>query len=798
MNDRRLAALLFPIRGVEGDKFVFRFLRIRENLPDDNQLPIRMQRWASRLWRKELRCPVYPTSVDAARGFLVPADAVGRPGFPSKITLTDVPDRDYTLEVTDRISEITIQQAGHSERDLICRMLERPFTDVLLSRKSQFWKAEWTLFFPLKSVNENVKQEVINAYRGFKFGVVLLGDAPYLAIDVRTRYIGRKPLSDFSPQERETTLRDHLDRTLKLDERASFLRDNGPRKIPCRYAGETGKSISDYEFEAGRTVASYHAQQYRLNLDPNDPAVFVKDRTGEGSPLAVPACRLFPVFTTEFEGVRFCSVKPWINPAERSRLATQFLANLSGAQFGNRALTVIPKIFTAKRTVFPPPKLEFGQGRILEPFHGLPPRPEEEAFDGQIVRWGSRKYPMLLQSGPQQNEPLPDLVLLYPDQLPRDVRETFVRDISKEISLQTGQGIRVVQHLPYSTGKQEKMGGALLRRIPEIKSLPNRHLALVILSDNFDSSVHGELKDRIRPVLSQCVTESTVYNVAKQRNPNRARSQVRNLGLAILTEAGVKPWVLADALYHDVHIGIDLLYGRVAYHSFYGHGGRVMASSFGEVQQRGRMQEAIKAPLIQPKIEQLLHDMANDGHQLKRLIIHRDGRWWPSEARGFRNAIARLKKQGVLPIDASWAVIEVRKNHMPVRLFTISGKETAELLQNPLPGTYLVLDDRRVLLTTTGRPGAWDVANGRTAGTLLLQVADFAGDLNLSAIAEDAYRLTQLNWTSPDIEISLPVTIRWADEALRETLRNVVAADEEDEFSGEMLEDSEATGEAEA
>jgi hypothetical protein len=36
---------------------------------------------------------------------------------------------------------------------------------------------------------------------------------------------------------------------------------------------------------------------------------------------------------------------------------------------------------------------------------------------------------------------------------------------------------------------------------------------------------------------------------------------------------------------------------------------------------------------------------------------------------------------------------------------------------------------------------------------------------------EDLYRLTHLNWNAPDIEIALPVTIRWTDRALRETLR---------------------------
>jgi hypothetical protein len=801
MDDRRLAALLFPIQGVQADRFSFRFFRIREPLPDDNWLPIRMQRWADRLWRRELRCPVYPTFLDGARGFLVPSESSTRSGIPKAIKLRDVPDREYTLELTDQVREITIQQASLAERDLICRMLERPFTDLLVNMQSAFWRAQWTLFFPLEPANAAATHDVMNAFRGFKFGVVALGDSLYLAIDVKTRYISRRPLVDFSSGEKDSILRDHLDLGLKLEERASFLRDNGPKKIPCRYAGDTGKTVSGFEFEPGKTVASYYARTYGLDLDPDDPAVFVKDRAADESAqaLAAPASRLFPVFTTEFEGVRLCSVKPWMNPAVRYNAARQFLGHLVGAHYGDRPLTVSDEIFSKQRAVFLPPTLEFGQGRILDPFQGkTPPRLEDDAFDSQVVRWGSRKYPMLLQARPQHNEPLPDLVLLYPDRLPREVRETFVSDLSREISLQTGQEVRVVQHLSYSSGKKEKMGGSLLRRVPEVKSLPRRHLALVILSDDFDSSVHGELKDRIRPNLSQCVMEGTVFNIARQGNPQRARGQVRNLALAIIVEAGVKPWVLAEPLHYDAYIGIDLLYGRVAYHAFCGTGGRVMTNRFGESQLRGRMREGIKAPRLREKTEELVREMATAGHQVESLIVHRDGRWWPSEAKGLRIALSRMQADGVLPANLEWAVVEVHKNHLPVRLFTLSGHAGSALMQNPLPGTYLVIDERRVLLTTTGRPGAWDTPNGRTAGTLLLQIAEQSGGIPVERIAEDTYRLTHLNWTSPDIEISLPVTIRWADESLRETLRPTRDEGEDaEDFSEEDVEDFQEQNEAE-
>jgi hypothetical protein len=100
-----------------------------------------------------------------------------------------------------------------------------------------------------------------------------------------------------------------------------------------------------------------------------------------------------------------------------------------------------------------------------------------------------------------------------------------------------------------------------------------------VLWDRFDGQVHGELKNTLSPVLSQCVTERVVRSIGARANPQRATTQVRNLALAVLTEAGVQPWVLADMLHHDLHIGIDLLFGCIGYHFLYGTDASLSAQS---------------------------------------------------------------------------------------------------------------------------------------------------------------------------------------------------------------------------
>ncbi|MCL0095659.1 hypothetical protein M1O52_03960 [Dehalococcoidia bacterium] len=791
---RKLAASLFPLDGVSDSIYRFRVLKLRERIPDDNFRPIRMQKWADRLWRYILKCPVYPTFKYGYPAFLIPEENM--PSNP--IELREVPDYTYHIDISDKIVEVRIEDATDVERELICRMLERAFTDKLCSLEKVFWRAEWTLFYLQKPENENITSDIVNAYRGYKFGVVLIGDKPYLAVDARTRYIGRDSLAEYPKEDREKILQDHLDLQLPVKDWASFIRDNGIVKIPCRYAGETGSTIKDCKIkETGETVFQYYHRKYpNLALIPEDKAVFVQDRTGEDRSIPVPESRLFLVFTTEYEGVKRCSIKPQMTPQDRINIIGEFLNYITDIKYGDITIRIGKEPLIKERRIFVPPHLEFGNGEILEPFHRGIPDKASGKFDSGVARFGSKKIALLYNASPYFNKPLPSIVLLYPDTIDRAIRETFIEDVKREIRLQTGQTINIAHQRSYPTGRDERMGTSLLRVVTEVKRSHPDSLVVVILWDRFHKSVHGELKEMISSTFSQCVTEKTVRQICNKYNPQRARSQLRNLVLGILTEAGIKPWVLADPLHYDLYIGIDTLYGRICYHFLYGTGGRLIKTEVGHAIARGRMQEAIKKPELQRRLIDGIRNIIDESFQIKSIVLHRDGRWWPSESRGVTAALDCLKSYNILPSDVKCAVVEIRKTHKPIRLFTKTS--LPPYFQNPLPGTYLVLDPNSVILTTTGRPGEWDVPDGRTARTILLKVVEIiSGDFDIVKIAEDAYRLTHLNWSAPDIEINLPVTIRWTDEALRETFRPPVEEEEEvtEEYGSE--EETEYLGESE-
>jgi hypothetical protein len=778
-----LAATLYPLVGLEKTRYCFRLLKVLEQVPQDNNKSIRIQRWADRLWREELRCPVYPTTRFDGTGFLIPDGS--SPPVGHTVEITDVPDKVYHIEVTDKTFEVTIEEAVGSERELVCRMLERPFTDKFQALEDKFWRSDWTLFFCQVPENEGVERDIVNAYRGLKFGVVLLQNGGiHLGADIRTKYVGKKCLLECTNEEKQEVLQKHLDLTIRADERAYFLRDNNAVKIPCRYTGNTEKTINQYVFNSsGQTIYEYYCSRYpNIALHPNEAAILVQDRTKETS-IAVPISRLFPIFTTEYEGIRKCSIRSQMAPDERVNTISTFLNELSDVKYENIPVSIQHPYLKTERSIFIPPLLEFAKGEIHKPFPtGSVPSKTNKLFDKLIMGWASSKLSTLYRNGTYHNEIIPNLILLYPKTLERDTRETFARDLQDEIKQQTGQSPQIVQQRPYNIGQYERRGSSLLRILAEVRSSNPNSFVIIVLWERFLESVHGELKEALSPVLSQCVTERVVRNIAKKNNRQLATSQLQNLALGVSTEAGIQPWVIADPLHHDLHIGIDLLFGKVGYHFLYGTGGRLIQQHFGNSTVRGRMQEAIKKPELRNRLEETIRSIVQDHHQIKSIIIHRDGRWWSSESSALQETVARLKKDNILPEDFCCAVVEIRKSHLPIRLFTVVEENCRESLQNTLFGTYLILDSQRIILTTTGRPGAWDSSRGKTANNLLLEVVETIGEFNIQDIAEDAYYLTHLNWNAPNIEIALPVTIRWTDQALRETFRPQIEEEDEEEL----------------
>lgn len=791
-GESSLSATIYPIEGLEGEKYRFRILRPRERTPNDTRRPIRLASWATSLWRKHLKQPVFVGDSGPAPYFIAPDSDSVQPG--AVYELRDVPDLTYHVEVTDEVREVTPTLARPEERELVTKMIERAFSDRFTNLGNQFWRFEWTQYFRSQPDNARSSRDVVNAFRGLKFSVLFLGGKdPYFAADCRTKYIGRTPLSECDQEDLEGPLREHVNTDIPWDRRPTFVRDNGSRKISCRFAGHSSQTIENAVFgDPKESVLDYYRRVHpSIPIRPSDPAVWAQDRA-DTPPILCPSSRLFPVFTTEFHGVKRCSTRSQMTPSDRVLSISSFIKDLGMVRYSDRALRVRDQIYAGKRDVFLPPRLLFGGDFVLS-------IPEDEtrgdALEDSVSGWGSRKMPALYEHGPFHFEPLPDPILLYPGSMSRQTREELIHSLSAELQRQTGHTFTVHAQRSYLTGPGQQGGNSVLQEATKIVAEGGRHLVVVVLWDRFQDRVHGDLKEILRAVPSQCVTEGVAVDIAT-RGTSRWPSRLRNLALAIATEVGGQPWVIAENLRADLYVGIDVLFGRVGYNFLYGPGGRKVFREVGWATQGGRAKEAIKRVELSQRLMVGLRKAASASGPIGSLVIHRDGRWWPSEALGLRHAVSQARREGLLKEPFSYAVVEIRKHHAPLRLMTRSTAAGNPSYRNPLPGSFLPLDSKRMILSSTGRPGLWDSALGRTAGTLLLNVAEEGGSTDLMAIGEDAYRLTHLNWSAPDIELSLPVTIRWADEALRETLLPP-DDDERGEAGDETEESAEVTEEVE-
>lgn len=791
MVERTLAATIFQIQGIDDVRFRFHVLRIKEKVPKDGKYEINMQRWADLLWRRYLKCPVFTTSKYDFSGFIIPEGAWG--DRKSDVELPGIAGLTFHVEPTEIISEIILENSTIFEKELLCRMIERPISEKFLSLKEIFWRSDWTLYFKLIPENLNNTADFVNAYRGMKYGVIIKDDKHFfLAGDIRTRYVGKKPFSQYSEDEKKGLLSRHISDRISFRDKASFLRDNDSVKIPCKYAGEAGRSADDYIIsDLSTTISDYYKKRYNICLPPNDPVVFVQDRTNMENTYPVPSSRMFPIFTIDYDEMSTCSVKSQITPSERYSMLQEYLEHISILEVGDIRINISNKVYKTERTILLPPKLEFGNGKILDPHYGGTRLDASSlTFDREVNQWTSQKLPFLKRYQPQHNEVIPDIVLMYPENLTRETREAFIEGLKRGINLISNQSINIKRQIKYKTGRDETMGSSLLKEAAALNNSDEIIMAVVVLWNQFDRRIHAELKRTLKSKPSQCAMERTVFNIATKRNPNQAESQVTNLSIGVLTAVGAKPWVIADGLSHDLFIGIDVLDGDVGYHFLYGKGARYVRREMDETIDRGRKRESIKSRVLQSKIESIIEDIClNSGETISKISVHRDGRWWNDEKKGFNNAMNNLVGKGILPRNLAYNVVEIRKNHIPLRIFTVDNENNNEFQRNPLHGTYLKIDNGRLILNTTGNPGKWD-RRGMTAGTILLNVVESNADYDICDIAKDVYYLTHLNWSSPNIEIAHPVTIRWTDEALRETYRPP-SNDEDIHDEGDIFENEE-------
>jgi len=455
---------------------------------------------------------------------------------------------------------------------------------------------------------------------------------------------------------------------------------------------------------------------------------------------------------------------PQIPPQKRVEMITEFLHDVRKVRFGDAMLTLEPEPISERQQYFIPPDLLFGKEYVLR-YGEVSPTRYADNPERLVTDWIRRKIPSLYEYGVFSSPALPRFYVWTPSDWPRGTRDDVRHFLEREIKLQCKY--KDLNFVGRTYGNSSEL-------LEELKKIQGQNaLGLIGLPEGTPEGTYSRIK-QISDVKTQCFSERTASRI----NESSFR---RNLALAAMIDAGVKPWVLDSELNYDVYVGIDVLQNRTAFHFFWGPNARVMRFWPGHSVSQARHQEAIKAKHILKSLDEgLRYIFSSTEKPIKSLTIHRDGRWWPSEQDGLEMTLKNLTCAGVIDEDVKVAVVEIRKTHLPVRLMMRKFIDNALFFANPIPGVYRVINKNQMLMVCTWNPVRPDSENGRTSGVILLNVADSSPDHDILEIGKDVYELTQLNWTAPGIQINVPVTIRWADHRLSETLLKAAEAEEDD------------------
>jgi hypothetical protein len=240
----------------------------------------------------------------------------------------------------------------------------------------------------------------------------------------------------------------------------------------------------------------------------------------------------------------------------------------------------------------------------------------------------------------------------------------------------------------------------------------------------------------------------------------RIAGYLRNVAInKILLTNGKWPFVLDTQLHADVVVGIDVKNSTAAF-TLIGNGGKIIRLATSPSRQ--------KEQLLKNQVCQYVEDLIRKEHRSfaaapKRIVVHRDGRAWPSEIAGVSDACAHLAADGI--IDPQWqlTVVNISKTAAaPLRMFSIypgrDGHGTS--VENPVVGSWIGTGNDEGFVCTTGKPF-------RIPGTANpLHIRRVYGEMIIQHCLEDVFALSCLTWGQPEGTMRLPMSIKLCDRTL--------------------------------
>jgi hypothetical protein len=677
----------------------------------------------------------------------------------------DVRNLDYTLRSADN--------------DLICLRFINFMLQAPLRAKNTLWQFSSGKPFYSKRAAESLDN--LLRYEGFAVRAVVTADGGIgLCVDVRSSFIAR----------------DSLPITLSRNDFRRFKGKNclyrmGHDWYSVQLTALSDMNVSEFvvplDGQGTIPLVKYVQTKSRkpmppelANLDPRGAVVHY--RTNRDEDRAAPAGLCHLIFDTETREVQRHFRATILAPGERHRrilgYATEHLRELS---FGGATLRLAEQPLGVAQRIFAVPDLEFGRDQKLS-VAGTP-----GARQVGLDNLGRRRFEMLTARdvGFYVSRRLDRQYLLLPQSVADSWGRQFVDDIKKNVNELYPEGAYQPIVVAYDDRVDRtfvEQGKAILEAaranctqagytLVMIHSVGRRsrdhdRLAAMVIRE------FRKLQPGIRAAVSHSemgqesyamVTTASGDPVYRVRDDRRGRfvGYLRNVALSkILLTNERWPFVLATPLNADVVVGIDVKNNTAGFTVVSGNGSQIRTMCDTSRQKEKLLPEQIRAYLV----DIVRDEFAVTGRAFKSLVLHRDGRLFGEEQEGAKAAVAQLKADGTLTVDATLTMLEISKTEpAPLRLFEVTQRAGApSYVSNPQVGCYYMMTASDAYLCSTGRP----FQHPGTSKPLHIRFLE--GGLPFEACLEDIYRLTVLAWTKPDDCSRVPITIRMTDRALGE------------------------------
>lgn len=784
---RNLDTNVFPILNLNEFETIYRKIAVSGLNPDDQEFYAnRMQ--LQRKLTSQYRQPILILGKNRDQYAVAPHSIKL---FPTEISLVRTV---VQLIQTDELIKLDFNNLNGDTLDIAIRYFHF-LLQIALNHDQRLWQpgAGKAIFFKNPEFSENG----INCYLGFHLRPCPINHGNLgICIDPTFNYIESNPLpTDIN--------RDHFSTQWKGKNCVYHFGDNW---YEIKIAGLDDRTASKHKFSIDGKMISLmdyikentrkpHSKEL-ANLSEDSQVVYY---IYGNSQKAVPTQLCYKILDTNSLKVKKLHRLTILDPDQRFKTSKRIARNIiNGLKLGDVNLSLRSTQFYTKRRVFPVPDLEFGNGKVLSL------KNESGKVQTTLSNLGKDRLRLLCSpaAGFFGFGNLDRQYIVLPQSIFDTYGQTFIEDLKREsarfhFSNQT-YSPEILSYNDSGRKNYVRQTNAVLNLFDRNNILPGYALIMIHKIDGrkpreedyLAAAVVQELKSKYDITASIIHSEfsmqaySEEYDrqtgerkyVCKRNLLSKLQGYLRNVFLnKVLLSNWKWPFVISSRMNSDVTIGIDVKNNTCGF-ILVGSGGKNVSWLSRESNQKEQLlKNQIRTYLI--KIMKQEHLIVNT--PIRSVVIHRDGRVFPNEIAGFREAISILQQEGVVSTNVKCAILEISK--FPMMRFRLYERD-GDRFSNPSIGSYHIIDDNEAYLCATGKEFP------RRGTTNPLCIRKVYGNMPMVQCLEDIYSLTTLAWTRPEDCTRYPITTKLNDIFL--SAEGTSYDQDELEFGNEGMEES--------